>query len=637
MTDSKENISELVNFAARNGGNNNDGRISKAYKFQEVSKVLEANERFFSWEGTEIINDLTDHTRTVDIIAGCELTHFSEHLKKCGFNIRHSFESHLAMDPYSELISGSSVFNEGVAKNVIFSQIQIIRPLINKIQKKGGFISETEMNDDLDSLLGALDWSVNKIRESREIKIWLLTHIGYFTPALGFLDYLVPENNYSVGEFLNRYKLRLLDYAKSKPDVFILDVEIAFEREGKAPRNRNNGENRYRIRAFEQLGGHPSKEGGEILAEFFIHQLFCTSKELKRIKCLVVDCDNTLWDGILREDGEEGVKIRRTLFQRLWSLSQRGIPVCLCSKNDPEDEELIIKVIQKYFLLSDCIVTNRINWNPKSENIKSIADELNINVNTIAFFDDSEFERTEVKNSLPEVQVFSDQDILIAPELPIFHQGGNITLESSKRVDMYKSNTKRSKAEKKFGTANFENFLMDCDMRLETRQSNSDELDRIFEIIQRTNQMNATLKRLSLQESNKYFNDKNKTSHIVKLGDKFGDYGIIGTALSRIENETLIIDELALSCRAMGRRVEDALIEELIGYSNDNRLKNIQINVTRTSRNQQIFETLDRVGFKETSNNKDKNIEMDLNIEKRKGRQFAEWFKLDLNIESQID
>ena len=637
MSKNKQKIDDLVNFAARNGGNNNDGRISKVYKFQEVDSFLKADERFFSWKGTENITDISNHGRTIDIIAGCELTHFSEHLKRCGFNVRHSFENHLAMDPYSELISGSSIFNDGAAHEVIFSQVQIIRPLINKIQKKGGFISEEEMNDDLDSLIGALDWSVNKIRETREVKIWILTHLGYFTPALGFLDYLVPENHYSVGEFLNRYKLKLLDYAKSKPDVFIIDVEIAFEREGKAPRNKNDGQTRYRIRAFEQLGGHPSKEGGEILAEFFIHQLFCTSKELKRVKCLVVDCDNTLWDGILREDGEEGVKIRRTLFQRLWSLSQRGMPVCLCSKNDPEDEELILKVIKKYFLLSDCIVTNRINWNPKSENIKSIADELNININTIAFFDDSEFERTEVKNSLPEVQVFSDQDILVAPELPIFHQGGNITSESSKRVEMYKSNTKRTKAEKKFGIGNFENFLMDCDMRLETRQSNSDELDRIFEIIQRTNQMNATLKRLSLQESNKYFNDKNKTSHIVKLGDKFGDYGIIGTALSRIENGTLIIDELALSCRAMGRRVEDALIEELIGYSKDNDLKNIQINVTRTSRNQQIFETLDRVGFKETSNNKDKNIEMDLNIEKRKGRQFAKWFKIDLNIESQID
>ena len=174
-------------------------------------------------------------------------------------------------------------------------------------------------------------------------------------------------------------------------------------------------------------------------------------------------------------------------------------------------------------------------------------------------------------------------------------------------------------------------------MRLESRESHIDEIDRIYEIIQRTNQMNATLKRMSLQEVNNYFESQNKSAHIVKLGDKFGDYGIIGTALSIISQDKLIIDELALSCRAMGRRVEDALLEELIGYAKDENLKIIEINVTKTSRNQQILETLKRVGFVEGKDSKTDNLQMTLKLDNRNGRQFAAWFKLDSNIESQID
>ena len=633
----KSKVDDLINFAARNGGNNNDGRISRAYNFKSIDNFLNFKERSFAWKGTDVINTLSSNSKTIDIIAGCELTHFSAHLKKCGFTVRHSFENHLAMDPYSELVSGNSIFNDGVAVNGIFSQVQIIRPLINKIQKNGGFISKEEMNDDIESLINALDWSIKKIRENRDIKIWVLTHVGYFTPAMGFLDYRVPNGNYSVNEFLMHFKLKLYEYARSVKDVYLLDVDLAFEREGKAPKNQSNKNIRYRIRAHEQLGGHPSTEGGEILSEYFIHQVCCTAAELKRIKCLVVDCDNTLWDGVLREDGEEGVKIRRTLFQRLWSLSKRGMPVCLCSKNDPEDEELILKVIKKYFLLSECIVTNRINWKPKSQNIKSIAEELNINTDAIAFFDDSEFERTEVITNLPEVNVFTDEDILEAGEFPNFHQLGNITAESSKRVDMYKSNKERAKLEATYGSDNFESFLMSCQMRLESRESNRGEIDRIYEILQRTNQMNATLKRLSLQEVNNYFESQNKSAHIVKLGDKFGDYGIIGTALSKISQDKLIIDELALSCRAMGRRVEDALLEELIGYAKDKNLKIIEIHVTKTSRNQQILETLRRVGFVEGKEAQMDSLQMTLKLDKRDGRQFAEWFKLDSNIESQID
>lgn len=174
-------------------------------------------------------------------------------------------------------------------------------------------------------------------------------------------------------------------------------------------------------------------------------------------------------------------------------------------------------------------------------------------------------------------------------------------------------------------------------MRLEARTSNQSEIDRIFEILQRTNQMNATMKRLSLSQVKDYYLEDNKSAHIIKLGDKYGDYGIIGTALSSISKDTMIVDELALSCRAMGRRVEDALLEELIGFANERNLNIIEIVVTKTSRNQQIFETLRRVGFIDIERTDNSSSLMQLKVNSRKGREFAKWFKIDLNIQSQID
>ena len=202
---------------------------------------------------------------------------------------------------------------------------------------------------------------------------------------------------------------------------------------------------------------------------------------------------------------------------------------------------------------------------------------------------------------------------------------------------MYKSNLKRVKAEQDSGEENFEKFLMNCEMRLDCGEADLFQLDRVFEIMQRTNQMNATLKRLSIQEVKKFFSDTNKSVHTVKLGDKFGDYGVIGAALGISDNEVFWIDELALSCRAMGRRVEDALIEEVIWFAKHNKHKKIKINVTITSRNQQIIETLQRVGFSDLKNNSDNQTIYELNLDQLHGRKFAPWFKMDKNIASFID
>jgi FkbH-like protein len=635
-----KNYKSIQEYVLRNGGNNNNGRISKSFfKNENYKKNSSINlreslnpniPRPYALSGTEDLSVLDQIS--IDIIGGCEASYMSKYLKSLNFRVRHSFENHSAMEPYGELNSPNTEFLHGDANIALFSQVQILRPLINRMQADGGYISKEDMKITITEIINALNFSICKIRETRNVKIWILTHPGYHISALGFHDYRINSKNITVFEFLTNYKLALYDLAKQHSELYILDVDLALERLGKIPNNTTT-----HIRLHETLGGHFERRGAEIVAEDFIRQLFLVSKKVKRIKCAVVDCDNTLWKGILREDGINNLKIDRIRFQRLWHIAQRGIPIALCSKNDPEDESLIMDVVKRYGKLNEKIVATRINWNPKSANIQSIADELNIGIDTIAFFDDNEFERDEVSKTLPMVRVFKETDLNSAPELPIFHPLGDFTEENLTRVQKYKENIKRNSVQKKFGKDKFEEFLLSCKMRLEVRIAEPSELNRVAEILQRTNQMNATLLRMSSNEIQKYMRDEDKSVHIIKLGDKFGNYGIIGTSLCKLNSRVLYIRELALSCRAMGRRIEDALLEELIGFANDKNFMELRIEVTKTSRNNQIIEVLNRVGFKElnkTNSNSQNQIVMNLDLDNdRKGRKFAPWFRIDSNIQ----
>ena len=176
--------------------------------------------------------------------------------------------------------------------------------------------------------------------------------------------------------------------------------------------------------------------------------------------------------------------------------------------------------------------------------------------------------------------------------------------------------------------SDFEDFLMSCEFRLEMRAPEPSELARVAELIQRTNQMNATLNRSDLSEIQRLFEDQDVTILISKLGDKFGDYGIIGVIIARINASIMSIQELAFSCRAMGRKVEHCLIEELIGLADSEDVTDIEIDVTKTSRNNQIISTLEEIGFIESEIGPDGMATFQLEIDEISGRRFPPWFTL---------
>ena len=624
-----EEYREIHEWFLRHGGDNEDGRLSKSFNWADedwLNAQLESwksspDSRMNSASSLALIRD-----RKFYVIAGCELTYFCDFLKANGGIVHHTFEQNSAMDPYSELINPQCPVWDYKPDHIIISQVQTIRSLLGKNERERGSWAKSGQMDALQSVASSLEWSIAKIRETLDAPIWIFTHPMVNSPSHGMFDYRGIDG-LGQYEFTTHFKLMQYDIARSFPAVYLLDTDIAFERVGKLNEPGSLG----MIKPNEIMGGHPTESGGFLLGEYFNFQMAIISKEVQRVKCVALDCDNTLWKGIIREDGESGISIFRNRLYRLWQLTQRGIILCLCSKNDPEDSEMIMRALSTYLDFDQHIVAHRINWSPKSANISSLAKELNIGIDSIAVFDDSPFERAEIEATLPEVMVYDAEKIEESPDWFNFHSFGDLTQDGSKRTELYKNETDRKVAESESGS-DFEDFLMSCEFRLEMRMPEPSELARVAELIQRTNQMNATLNRSDLSEVQRLFEDENVTILISKLGDKFGDYGIIGVIIAVTNNSNLLIKELAFSCRAMGRKVEHSLIEELIGIAREGGISIIEIAVTKTSRNNQIIATLGEIEFNEVEVGSGDTSTFQLKIDDISGRRFPPWFSITEGI-----
>ena len=298
-------------------------------------------------------------------------------------------------------------------------------------------------------------------------------------------------------------------------------------------------------------------------------------------------------------------------------------------KNDPDDLNIIKEALKSSPGFLRNIVCFKINWNPKSENILEISKTLNIGLNSIAFFDDSAFERNEVTARLPHVKVFTDQDLAYFYKLPIFQQLGKVTDTGKNRIAMYQTEFKRQE-EYESKNMTFEEFLYESDLQISFKTVNerisgadvgvgvvdSGILDRVVEILSRTNQLNVTLKRTDRNQVEKYYQSKDHVIQLVSMRDKYGDYGIIGVYIIEIGQYSSEIIEFALSCRGMGRKIENALLVNLLLHVNANadvdvdsnadlatdiRARTIKINVSETNKNQNLITVLKSYGFVKTT------------------------------------
>jgi FkbH-like protein len=315
-------------------------------------------------------------------------------------------------------------------------------------------------------------------------------------------------------------------------------------------------------------------------------------------KVIAVDCDETLWKGVCAEDGPSAVIIDapRRMFQQ-WLLAQReaGMLLCLSSKNNPEDVKQVLER-PDMSLRQEHVAAARINWNPKSENLQVLASELNLGLNSFVFIDDNPLECEEVRRNCPEVLTL--QLPTAANEMPAFLNSlwaldkSRATKEDALRATFQASDAERNAAQNALG---LREFLLTLELKVEISEMKPDELSRVAQLFERTNQFNLTSRRRSEAELNRLCTSGELQFLVTKVADRFGDYGLVGViAFGEKENE-LVVDSFMLSCRALGRGVEHRMLSHLGKIAVERNLERIALPLIRTARNQPALDFLDSV------------------------------------------
>jgi FkbH-like protein len=330
-------------------------------------------------------------------------------------------------------------------------------------------------------------------------------------------------------------------------------------------------------------------------------------------KCIVLDLDNTLWGGTVGEDGFDGIKLGPQLpgntyleFQKnLKALKNRGIILAINSKNNFNDAIQVINEHPNMILRKEDFSSIKINWNDKVSNMYEIAQELNIGLDSIVFFDDDPVNRELMITSLPdiltvELPLDSSEYVNTLHELPEFSMF-EITDEDSKRSEMYAQQQTRKEFE--ISTPNLEDLLRNLSLQLTIKKSNNFTNPRISQLILKTNQFNLTTKRYTAEEILNFTNDENMIVGCAQVKDKFGDHGITGVfIIKKLNSSEWFLDTFLLSCRIIGREIEKGILNYIINEAKKNGIKIIKSQYIRTEKNTPIQDFLPNCGFKQINN-----------------------------------
>ncbi len=408
--------------------------------------------------------------------------------------------------------------------------------------------------------------------------------------------YAVPftDDDYQLRQAVDEYNTALYEAEHSYANVKVIDI-CEFNRQYTAEELMD-----WKFYFISQMGMNPklSKD----YKAWFEHKM--ESIALKRKKCLVLDLDNTLWGGVLGEDGIDGIQIggdypgKAFLYwqEALLQLSKQGVILTICSKNNEQD---VLDAWEKNpFLLlkKEHFAIYRINWTDKATNIKEMADELNIGLDSLVFVDDNPTERELIKQMLPMVEVpaFPSQPY----ELPIFFQKlvkdyfkvYSITDEDKKKTQQYKANASRALAQKDF--ADFNKFLESLDIQITIEAANDFNIQRIAQMTQKTNQFNLTTKRYTDADIRGYMEQGWKI-WCISVADKFGDNGITGCVMVNSDE----IDTFLLSCRILGKGIEIAFAKKVMSMMKDKDVSSLRAMYQPTVKNVQVKDFYEKCGF----------------------------------------
>ncbi len=326
-----------------------------------------------------------------------------------------------------------------------------------------------------------------------------------------------------------------------------------------------------------------------------------------RAKVIVLDADNTLWGGIIGEDGMEGIALGPeypgncfvSFQRRLLDYQQRGFILALCSKNNPDDALEVLRSHPHQVLRESHFAAIRINWEPKPANLRSLADELNVGLDSFVFVDDSHHECLAVRSEVPEVEVIQTPsrplDVPECLERVARLEVLSLTAEDREKTQLYVEERQRKALAA--SSTDIGSYLASLKMRMRIGLDDSAPLARLAQLAQKTNQFNLTTRRYDEAEVRRRIEDPHWLVAHFSLSDIFGDSGVVGLAMIGIDRAQAHLDTFLMSCRVIGREAESAFLEATLRDLRDRGVERLYAEYLPTPKNRLAAGFLPAHGF----------------------------------------
>jgi FkbH-like protein len=436
-----------------------------------------------------------------------------------------------------------------------------------------------------------------KMRESPGTSVIQQTFLDFADPLFGSFERFVPG---APAQFIATLNDRLAIAAQAE-GVPILDLARASARDGL--------EAWYDESRWLQAKMEIAPPAAGAYAELFA-RILGAQRGLSR-KCLVLDLDNTLWGGIIGDDGIEGIvlgegsplgeaHLRLQRYAR--QLRERGVILAVCSKNDPSIAETAFLDHPEMFLKRSDIAAFVANWDDKVVNLKRIASQLNIGLDSLVFVDDNPTERARVRQALPAVAV---------PELPAdpgqyvrcvaqagYFEAVAFTADDKQRAEQYAANASRDALQQT--SESLDDFLLGLEMSAEFGPVQPVDMTRVAQLINKTNQFNPTTRRRTLDEVTAFVASERAIALQFRLLDRFGDNGLVSVMLLRPEapsSEVFEIDTWVMSCRVFGRQLEREAMNAAVRATRGKGATTLRADYLPTAKNGVVSELYEKLGF----------------------------------------
>jgi FkbH-like protein len=327
-------------------------------------------------------------------------------------------------------------------------------------------------------------------------------------------------------------------------------------------------------------------------------------------KVLVLDCDNTLWGGVVGEDSATGIQLGPhdhpgSVFWRVQhqiaALRHQGVLLCLCTKNNPDDVEEVLRRHPDMVLRPEDFAATKVNWDDKPANLRALAAELGVGLDSMVFLDDSPFECEAVRQQLPmvtTVQVPATLSVYpqVVQQVAELFLAGGVTAESRDKTEQYRRRAQAQELQAQ--SVDQEAYLASLQLTVELRRDVRADAARVSELSQKSNQFNLTTRRYSVAEIERLIDSPQHAVYSLVVGDTFGSAGLTGAAVLRYDGVRAHVESFFLSCRVLGRGVETAVWPQIVDDAVARGCSELRADFVPTAKNAQVADFYDRLGLR---------------------------------------